>query len=151
MNFVNPRLWEQINIAGYLSQKYGSFPGDYPGSWVNYLPGLIGLPPGFRSIGIMLDPLVTGHFLACSFVIVLFWYRGGSKWLLALVIGAGAITTFSKATFLLVFIAIGSQALIVRPKIAKQFILSSAILTILIIGVLATVTGVAYQWGLPII
>ena len=141
VNFINPTLWKQINIAGYLNQKYGSFPGDYPGSWVNYLPALFNLPSGFRSIGIMLDPLATGHFLACSFVIVLFWYRGRSKWLLALVIGAGAFTTFSKATFLICFIAIGSQAIIVRPRALRQLILVMLILTILGTGALLLSTG----------
>jgi len=141
INFINSKLWEQINISGYLSQKYGSFAGSYPGSWVNYLPVFINFPPGFRSIGIMLDPLATGHFLACSFAIVISWYKGRYKRLLALVIGAGAICTFSKATFLICFIAIGSQALKIRPNPLKQFILGSVLLAILGTGVLLLSTG----------
>jgi hypothetical protein len=132
VDLINPRFWYDVRISGYLEQKYGRFDDPYPGSWINYLPVFIGLPPTFRSIGLMLDPLATAHFLSCSFALALFWLRGMTKYFLTGLIGLGVVMTFSKAGLLLCFLAVGSQALKIRRPLLRWSIL----------GVIASIVGV---------
>lgn len=141
VNKINPYFWEQIRVSGYLGQKYGNFNQKYPGSWVNYLPAFIGLPPGLRSIGLMLDPLVTGHFLACSFALTLYWMRGWKRLLFIVLVGTGALCTFSKGTMLICFVAIGSRALLIRGKFLKSLVLATVVLIVVGVGVLLLSTG----------
>ena len=141
LNFINHQFWGQVQVSGYLAQKYGSFEGDYPLSWVNYLNVFIGLPPGFRTIGLMLDPLVTGHFLACSFTIAFYWIRSKIKYVLLLIIGLGVVFTFSKASLLICFVAVGSRAFLVRNRLLRITGILFLIISVILAGILLLSTG----------
>jgi hypothetical protein len=141
VNKVNPSFWEQIHINGYLAQKYGSFNDPYPGSWINYLPRFIGLPAIFRSIGLMLDPLVTGHFLACGFTIILNWVRGSVKYVFLFLIGIATLFVSSKASFLICFLAIGFRSLSTRKKLSRVMILALVFAVVMCVGILLLNTG----------
>ena len=141
LNFVNPDFWKQIQVSGYLAQKYGSFKGDYPLSWVNYLNVFFGFPPGLRTIGLMLDPLATGHFLACSFTITFYWIRNRIKYVLLFLIGLGVVFTFSKASLLICFIAISSRAFLWRNATLRIFGILCLIAGVVLAAVLLLSTG----------
>jgi hypothetical protein len=141
VNLVNPSFWEQVAVSGYLAQKYGSFDGSFPLSWVNYLPVFIGRDPMMRSIGPMLDPLASGHFLACSLPIAFYWTKGWKRYLLSAVIIAGALCTFSKATMLIIFVIIGTQALRLRSPTLRGALLAAMIVCVLLVGALLLSTG----------
>lgn len=141
VNFINPDFWVQIEVGGYLAQKYGTFDEPYSLSWVNYIFGFIGLPPTFRSIGIMIDPLVTGHFLASSFTIILYWIRGIKKYMLLAIVGAGTISTFSKAAVLICFMAIGYQAFSIRNTYVRWTVLAVVFSIVAALGALLLSTG----------
>jgi hypothetical protein len=141
VNQVNTRFWEQVAISGYLAQKYGQFEGAFPLSWINFLPVFIGQAPGLRSIGLMLDPLATGHFLACSLPIVYYWTEGRVKYLLSGLVFVGAMCTFSKATMLISFIVIGSQVLRLKSPALRNGLLAGVGLCVLATGALLLSTG----------
>lgn len=134
VNLINPNLWHEWRISGYLAQKYGSFDDPFPLSWVNYLPGFLGLPHGMRSIGLMLDPLATGHFLACSLPIAYYWYRGWQRYFFLSIVFLGVICTFSKASMLISFVFLGSQAFRVKHWLVRYGLLAFVASCILAIG-----------------
>lgn len=140
-NMINTNFWTSIEVNGYLSQKYGGFRQPYPQSWINYLPVFIGLPPTFRSIGLMLDPLVTGHFLAGVFTIILYAARGVRKYVLLAIVGLGVLGTFSKAAVLICFIAVGLKALSVGNRYLKRLALIAVCLTVIVATALLLRTG----------
>jgi hypothetical protein len=141
LNFINHNFWNQIQVSGYLAQKYGSFEGDYPLSWVNYLNIFFGLPPGLRTIGLMLDPLATGHFLACSFTVVFYWIRSRFKYILLTIIGLGVVFTFSKAALLICFIAISSCTFLLHNKGLRIVGILFLVVSVILAGVLLLSTG----------
>jgi hypothetical protein len=141
INVFNQRFWYQVDIRQYLAQKYGSFDDPYPGSWINYLPVFIGLEPTFRSIGLMLDPLATGHFLACSFVVLLHGIRGSARWVILPIVLAGALATFSKATFLICLVGFGARALLVSDRHIRLVMLLTGVAGIGLLGALLLSTG----------
>lgn len=141
VNLIDPAFWETIAISGYLAQKYGSFDQPFPLSWVNYLTGLINRPPGMRSIGLMLDPLATGHFLACSLPIAYYWIKGWKRYIFLVIIFAGAICTFSKATMLISFVVFGSQAFRIKNTWLRYSLLAIIGLCVIAVGTLLLSTG----------
>ncbi len=141
VNLIDPAFWETIVISGYLAQKYGSFDQPFPLSWVNYLPGFINLPHGMRSIGVMLDPLATGHFLACSLPIAYYWIQGWKRYIFVVVIFLGVICTFSKASTLISFIVFGSQAFRIKNTWLRYSLLGIIGLCVLAVGALLLSTG----------
>ncbi|MGB9631693.1 MAG: hypothetical protein ACPL8I_00045, partial [Chloroflexaceae bacterium] len=141
VNLIDPAFWETIAISGYLSQKYGSFDQPFPLSWVNYLTGLINRPPGMRSIGLMLDPLATGHFLACSLPVAYYWIQGWKRYIFVAIIFMGTVCTFSKASMLILFVVFGSQAFRIKNAWLRYSLLAITGLCVIALGILILSTG----------
>ncbi len=141
VNLINPAFWETIAISGYLAQKYGSFDQPFPLSWVNYLPGFINRPPGMRSIGLMLDPLATGHFLACSLPIAYYWIQGWKRYFFIGIIFLGVVCTFSKASLLISFVVLGTQAFRIKQAWLRYSLLFLAGVCVIAVGTLLLSTG----------
>lgn len=141
INLINPAFWEKIAISGYLAQKYGSFDQPFPLSWVNYLPGFINLPHGMRSIGLMLDPLATGHFLACSLPIAYYWIQGWKRYIFMTIIFFGVICIFSKASMLISFVVFGSQVFRIKNARLRYSLLAIIGICVVVVGALLLSTG----------
>lgn len=141
VNLINPLFWNELGISGYLAQKYGSFTDPFPLSWVNYLPVFIGLDPTMRSVGLMFHPIVTGQFLACSLSIALYWINGWKKYIIIPIIILGAISTFSKAMMLIIFIIFGGQALRLKSTIVRNALILAVLVCVLATGMLLLSTG----------
>ncbi|GAC1384419.1 MAG: hypothetical protein NVSMB42_02390 [Herpetosiphon sp.] len=141
VNLFDPNFWTGIQIDGYLTQKYGTFTGDYPLSWMNYAPGYFNLPPTLRSVGLLVDPLATAHILACGFTIVLYYRRGALKYILLAILALGTICTFSKGALLICFIAIGTQAFALRNKALRYMSLAMVALIVVALATALLRTG----------
>jgi hypothetical protein len=140
-NFANPSIWESEVVNGYLSEKYGQFQGLFPLSWMNYMPVYFGFEPGLRLVGLMTDPLVTGHVLACAFALVIYWYRGAVKWILAMLIGIGVMCTFSKAALLICFVTFALQCFKLRSSRLRNAMLVITFMGISGLGFVLLSTG----------
>ncbi|GAC1552408.1 MAG: hypothetical protein NVS2B7_28380 [Herpetosiphon sp.] len=141
VNVFNRDLWVNIQISEYLAQKYGQFDQSFPASWINFAPISVGLPAGLRSIGLMLDPLATGHFLACCFAITLYYYRGLRRPVTLVVLGTAVLCTFSKAALMICLVAFGGQALSIRRRSTKIVLLGFLVLLVATLGFLLLRTG----------
>lgn len=141
VNLINSFFWNDMGISGYLAQKYGSFNEPFPLSWVNYLPVFIGLEPMMRSVSLMFHPIVTGQFLACSLSIALYWIHGRKKYIIIVIVVLGALSTFSKATMLIIFIILGGQALRLKSVILRNMLVGMVLICVLAVGILLLSTG----------